>query len=85
VVLALWTEEEGEKGFISSRHRDANPSHTKLTAVVSAGCLGMSVGEVRKLDIPADEGYGANGSPTLAAAGASLPAFFVRASCDPSN
>ena len=26
-----------------------------------AGCLGMALGEVRKLDIPADEGYGANG------------------------
>ena len=45
---------------------------------VSAGCLGMSLGEVRKLDIPADEGYGANGSPTLL-----LPSFLERASCDP--
>jgi len=23
------------------------------------GCLGMALGEVRKLDIPAEEGYGA--------------------------
>ena len=27
------------------------------------GCLGMKVGEVRQLTIPADEGYGANGFP----------------------
>ena len=27
------------------------------------GCLGMSLGEVRKLKIPADEGYGAGGFP----------------------
>ncbi|EGB08636.1 hypothetical protein AURANDRAFT_8640, partial [Aureococcus anophagefferens] len=27
------------------------------------GCLGMTVGEVRELVIPADEGYGANGFP----------------------
>ena len=27
------------------------------------GCLGMQIGEVRKLRIPADEGYGAGGFP----------------------
>ena len=27
------------------------------------GCLGMHIGEVRKLDIPAAEGYGAGGFP----------------------
>jgi FKBP-type peptidyl-prolyl cis-trans isomerase len=27
------------------------------------GCLGMKIGEVRKLRIPAHEGYGANGFP----------------------
>ena len=27
------------------------------------GCLGMAIGEVRKLKIPADEGYGARGFP----------------------
>jgi len=27
------------------------------------GCLGMKLGEVRKLDIPAEEGYGAGGFP----------------------
>ena len=27
------------------------------------GCLGAKVGETRKLDIPADEGYGAGGFP----------------------
>ena len=29
----------------------------------SQGCLGMKLGEVRKLDIPALEGYGAGGFP----------------------
>mmetsp|Transcript_29896 Transcript_29896/g.65341 ORF Transcript_29896/g.65341 Transcript_29896/m.65341 type:complete len:146 (-) Transcript_29896:1324-1761(-) len=27
------------------------------------GCMGMQLGEIRKLDIPADEGYGARGFP----------------------
>ena len=27
------------------------------------GCLGMKVGEVRKLDVPANEGYGDGGFP----------------------
>ncbi len=27
------------------------------------GCLGAAIGEVRKLDIPAGEGYGAGGFP----------------------
>jgi len=27
------------------------------------GCLGMTIGEVRKLSIPADEGYGQGGFP----------------------
>eukprot|EP00854_Cymbomonas_tetramitiformis_P011306 gene11306-13358_t len=27
------------------------------------GCLGMQIGEIRRLDIPADEGYGASGFP----------------------
>lgn len=27
------------------------------------GCLGMKIGEIRKLEIPGDEGYGAGGFP----------------------
>lgn len=34
-----------------------------MTALLSQGCLGMALGEVRKLDIPADEGYGKRGFP----------------------
>jgi hypothetical protein len=34
-----------------------------LTCLDRQGCLGMQVGEVRKLDIPAEEGYGAGGFP----------------------
>mgnify|MGYP001170684591 CR=1 FL=1 len=45
-------------------------STTRYTAGVGGvikgwdqGCLGMKLGEVRQLTIPADEGYGANGFP----------------------
>ena len=34
-----------------------------LLAGWDQGCLGMKKGEVRKLVIPADEGYGAGGFP----------------------
>lgn len=27
------------------------------------GCLGMAMGEIRRIDIPAEEGYGARGFP----------------------
>lgn len=35
----------------------------KAHIFVWQGCLGMKLGEVRKLDIPALEGYGASGFP----------------------
>ena len=36
----------------------------KYMRALHQGCLGMAVGEVRKLDIPANEGYGSNGNNT---------------------
>ena len=36
------------------------------------GCLGMQIGEVRKLRIPADEGYGAGDSRRGASPGGTL-------------
>jgi hypothetical protein len=39
------------------------PRFTDLFSGWDQGCLGMKKGEVRKLVIPADEGYGAGGFP----------------------
>merc|ERR1711948_217822 len=50
------TEDPGQKPF----------SYTAGSGVIKGwdkGALGMQIGEIRKLDIPADEGYGANGFP----------------------
>jgi FKBP-type peptidyl-prolyl cis-trans isomerase len=41
------------------------------------GCLGMEIGEVRKLDIPYAEGYGAAGMLTMPVASARLGVSFV--------
>jgi len=39
------------------------PLMTQPVCCNAQGCLGMKLGEVRKLNIPADEGYGAGGFP----------------------
>mmetsp|Transcript_52478 Transcript_52478/g.84922 ORF Transcript_52478/g.84922 Transcript_52478/m.84922 type:complete len:141 (-) Transcript_52478:91-513(-) len=51
------TKDPGQKAFTY------NAGVAQVITGWDQGCLGMSVGEVRKLDIPADEGYGASGFP----------------------
>jgi len=51
------TKDAGQKAFTY------NAGVAQVITGWDQGCLGMSVGEVRKLDIPADEGYGAKGFP----------------------
>ena len=67
-VHATGTVLETGKKFWSTK--DAGQQPFEYTAGVGGvitgwdqGCLGMSLGEVRKLKIPADEGYGAGGFP----------------------
>ena len=51
------TKDEGQKPFTY------NAGVGGVITGWDQGCLGMAVGEVRQLDIPAHEGYGANGFP----------------------
>jgi peptidylprolyl isomerase len=67
-VHATGTVIETEKKFWSTKDKGQQPF--EYTAGVGGvikgwdqGCLGMKIGEVRQLTIPADEGYGANGFP----------------------
>merc|ERR1719235_433447 len=67
-VHATGTVIETSKKFWSTKDKGQQP--LEYTAGVGGvikgwdqGCLGMKVGEVRQLTIPADEGYGANGFP----------------------
>jgi peptidylprolyl isomerase len=67
-VHATGTVVETDKKFWSTKDKGQQPF--EYTAGVGGvikgwdqGCLGMKLGEVRQLTIPADEGYGANGFP----------------------
>jgi FKBP-type peptidyl-prolyl cis-trans isomerase len=67
-VHATGIVKETDKKFWSTK--DAGQQPFSYTAGVGGvitgwdqGCLGMHVGHTRKLDIPAKEGYGANGFP----------------------
>ena len=67
-VHATGTVKETNKKFWSTKDAgqqpftyDAGVGH--MISGWDQGCLGMAVGDVRKLDIPANEGYGAQGMP----------------------
>ncbi|KAJ1493040.1 putative peptidyl-prolyl isomerase FKBP12 [Baffinella frigidus] len=67
-VHATGTVKETMKKFWSTKDAGQKPFtyQAGVGGVITGwdqGCLGMSLGEVRRLDIPADEGYGANGFP----------------------
>ena len=67
-VHATGTVIETEKKFWSTKDKGQQPFEYSagVGGVIKGwdqGCLGMKVGEVRQLTIPADEGYGANGFP----------------------
>ena len=67
-VHATGTVVETEKKFWSTKDKGQQPFEYSagVGGVIKGwdqGCLGMKVGEVRHLTIPADEGYGANGFP----------------------
>ena len=67
-VHATGTVVETEKKFWSTKDKGQQPFEYSagVGGVIKGwdqGCLGMKVGEVRQLTIPADEGYGANGFP----------------------
>ena len=65
-VHATGSVEETGKKFWSTKDPGQQPFtyHAGVGGVITGwdqGCMGMSMGEVRKLRIPADEGYGAGG------------------------
>lgn len=67
-VHATGIVEEGNKKFWSTKDPGQKPFtyQAGVGAVITGwdqGCLGMNVGETRKLRIPAHEGYGAGGFP----------------------
>ena len=62
------SQQETGKKFWSTKDKGQQPFEYSagVGGVITGwdqGCLGMKLGEVRKLSIPADEGYGANGFP----------------------
>ena len=67
-VHATGTVQQTMKKFWSTKDAGQQPFEYKagVGGVITGwdqGCLGMQLGEVRKLTIPADEGYGASGFP----------------------
>ena len=67
-VHATGIVEEGNKKFWSTKDPGQQPftyqaGVGKVITGWDQGCLGMNVGETRKLRIPAHEGYGAGGFP----------------------
>jgi U3 small nucleolar RNA-associated protein 21 len=67
-VHATGVVKETEKKFWSTKDPGQQPFtyQAGVGGVITGwdqGCLGMKVGEVRLLEIPAHEGYGANGFP----------------------
>ena len=67
-VHATGIVEEGKKKFWSTKDPGQQPftyqaGVGKVITGWDQGCLGMNVGETRKLRIPAHEGYGAGGFP----------------------
>ena len=67
-VHATGTVKQTMKKFWSTKDAGQKPFtyQAGVNGVIKGwdqGCLGMSLGEVRSLEIPADEGYGASGFP----------------------
>ena len=67
-VHATGTVEQTMKKFWSTKDAGQQPFgySAGVGGVIKGwdqGCLGMKLGEIRKLKIPAHEGYGANGFP----------------------
>merc|ERR1711865_1339875 len=67
-VHATGVVKETDKKFWSTKDPGQEPFQYQagVGGVITGwdqGCLGMHLGEVRKLTIPAHEGYGANGFP----------------------
>ena len=67
-VHATGVVKESGKQFWSTKDKNQQPFtyNAGVGGVITGwdqGCLGMAIGEERKLDIPADEGYGARGFP----------------------
>ena len=67
-VHATGIVKETDKKFWSTKDAGQQPFtyNAGVGGVITGwdqGCLGMAVGDVRKLDIPAKEGYGAKGFP----------------------
>lgn len=67
-VHATGTVAETKKKFWSTKDPGQKPfTYTAGAGSVitgwDKGCLGMAMGEIRRIDIPAEEGYGARGFP----------------------
>merc|ERR1719223_1086244 len=67
-VHATGTVVETGKKFWSTKDPGQQPFtyNAGVNQVITGwdqGCLGMKIGEIRELSIPANEGYGANGFP----------------------
>ena len=67
-VHATGVVKETDKKFWSTKDPGQQPFtyNAGIAQVITGwdqGCLGMALGEVRRLDIPSEEGYGARGFP----------------------